>query len=61
MTDERDDMADREVLDRAHDTLDILADIVGDRLDLIRMGVYDESRHGTLLEVLEEIERLVME
>ena len=57
MTDKWDDMADREVLDRAHDTLDTMADIVGNRLDLIRMGVYDESKHGTLLEVLEEIER----
>lgn len=61
MTDEWDDMADREILDRAHGTLDSIADTVGDRLDLIRMGVYDESRHGTLLEVLEEIERLVTE
>lgn len=56
-------MTDEEDLDpeQTHETLDIIADIVGDRLDLIRMGVYDESRHGTLLEVLEEIERLVME
>lgn len=28
-------------------------------LDSLRLGTYDEARHGTLQEVLEEIERIL--
>lgn len=36
--------------------LEDVADIVDDTLDKIRLGVYDESLHGSLKDVLETIE-----
>lgn len=37
----------------------VVVDWVEEKLDKIRMGVYDESRHGDLRETLEELERLL--
>ena len=46
---------------RAEDQLYLVAEIVGDILAKLAIGVYDEELHGSLREILEEIERALYE
>lgn len=44
---------------QAEDQLDLVAGIVGDTLAKLAIGVYSEELHGSLREILEEIEGVV--
>lgn len=46
---------------QAEDQLYHVAGIVGDTLAKLAIGVYDEKLHGSLREILEEIERALHE
>lgn len=41
------------------DKLGNVEEVVFSRVDRLRMGTYDEQRDGNLLEVMEEIERIL--
>lgn len=52
----------RDVADLRRDNwekLGLIEEGVYSRIDRLRMGTYDEQRDGNLLEVLEEIERIL--
>lgn len=46
---------------RAEEQLDLVAEVVGDALAKLAIGVYSEELHGSLREILEEIERALYE
>lgn len=51
----------RAPVDQAEDQLYLVAEIVGDTLAKLVIGVYSEELHGSLSEILEEIERVLYE